>query len=94
MTEIEIDYGKYTVIHNNGQGLHALRYGMEWRDLDGDKLILAMANEIEQLRKENDNYFESFKRAIDAGLEIDDCGEAVEAICYHLEKTIKDVDDE
>lgn len=41
---------KYTVIHDNGIGLRAERYGEPWRDLTGDGLVLAMAQEIESLR--------------------------------------------
>jgi hypothetical protein len=51
MTRIELDHGKYTVIHNDGMNLHALRHGEAWRDLSGDGLILAMAQEIEALRE-------------------------------------------
>lgn len=49
-TRIEID-NKYTVIHSNGTGLRAERYGQPWRDLTGDGLVLAMAQEIEELRE-------------------------------------------
>ncbi len=51
MTKIELQDGKYAVIHNNGQGLHALRYGEQWRNLAGDNLVMAMAYEIEELRE-------------------------------------------
>lgn len=40
--------GKYTVILPANGGLKALRYGEEWRDLCGDGLILALAQEIEE----------------------------------------------
>lgn len=49
MTRIELEGGKYTVIHDNGLDFHALRYGERWRDLTGDGLVLAMAQEIEDL---------------------------------------------
>lgn len=51
MTRIELDDGKYTVVHDSGTGLHALRYGEHWRDMTGDGLVLAMAQEIEDLRR-------------------------------------------
>lgn len=51
MTEIELRDGKYAVIHDNGRDLRALLHGREWRNLDGDGLVLAMAQEIEELRK-------------------------------------------
>lgn len=50
MTHIELEDGKYTVIHYNGDDLHALRHGEPWRDLTGDGLVLAMANEVSSLR--------------------------------------------
>ncbi|AXY83345.1 hypothetical protein [Acidovorax phage ACPWH] len=49
-TCIHLDGGKYTVIHNNGTELRALRDGEPWRDLAGDRLVLAMAQELEDLR--------------------------------------------
>lgn len=51
MTRIEVDSGKYTVVHENGADLHALRHGEPWRDLCGDGFVLAMAQEIEALRE-------------------------------------------
>lgn len=50
-TRIDLENGKYSVIHSYGQGLRALRYGELWRDLAGDGLILAMAHEIERLKE-------------------------------------------
>ena len=52
MTRIELDGGKYTVVHDNGAGLHALRYGSPWLNLTGDGLVLALSQEIESLRDE------------------------------------------
>lgn len=49
-TVINLENGKYTVIHKNGTEFRALRYGKEWRDLTGDGLVLAMAQEISDLR--------------------------------------------
>lgn len=46
-TEIKLE--KYTVRHDNGANLVALRHGEPWRDLAGDGLVLAMAQRIEQL---------------------------------------------
>lgn len=42
--------GKYTVVMTNKGELKALRYGEEWRDCCGDKLIYSLAAEIEALR--------------------------------------------
>ncbi len=50
-TRISVSDNKYTVIHSDGRGLRALRYGDEWRDLTGDGLVLALAQEIEMLRE-------------------------------------------
>lgn len=49
MTRIELDGGKYTVCHENGTNLRALRNGEPWRELTGDGLVLAMAQRIEDL---------------------------------------------
>lgn len=51
MTEIELEKGKYTVLHEDGANFRALRHGEPWRDLTGDGLVLAMAYEIERLRE-------------------------------------------
>jgi hypothetical protein len=50
MTHITTRDGKYAVIHENGANLRAERYGEPWRDLNGDGLVLALAQEIERLR--------------------------------------------
>lgn len=50
MTRIELEKGKYAITHNNGANLQALRNGEPWRDLAGDGLVLAAAQEIEELR--------------------------------------------
>jgi hypothetical protein len=42
--------GKYTVIQDERGGLRALRYREAWRDCTGDGLILALAQEVEELR--------------------------------------------
>lgn len=53
MTKIDIDGGKYSIIHDNGRGLHVLRYGEVWKDereCAGDKFLFCCAQEIEDLR--------------------------------------------
>ena len=42
--------GKYTVIQGASGSLRALRHGEEWRDLTGDGLVLALAQEVADLR--------------------------------------------
>lgn len=50
-TRIDLCDGKYSVIYdlNTGQS-ECLRYGLKWRDLCGDKMVLAMFDEIVELR--------------------------------------------
>jgi hypothetical protein len=51
-TSIDLCDGKYTVIYDFDTGQsEALRYGKKWRDLCGDKMVLAMFDEIVELRK-------------------------------------------
>ncbi len=44
--------GKYTVLVAADGRLKALRHGEEWRDCVGDGLVLALAQEVEELRNE------------------------------------------
>lgn len=46
--------GKYTVIQDTANGLHALRYGQPWRgrDLAGDQLVLTLAQDLAAAREE------------------------------------------
>jgi hypothetical protein len=63
--EIVLDNGKYTHVFDNTTGQQTiLRYGEFWRDETGDGFILAIAQEIEDLRAE-------LEQAIDI---IEDCG--------------------
>ena len=53
-TEAKIDDGKYTIVHENGTRLHVLRNGEAWLELCAipqPKLMIAIADEIESLRK-------------------------------------------
>lgn len=52
MTKIILEDGKYTVLHENGINLRALRHGEPWRELTGDGLVLAMAQRIEELQEQ------------------------------------------
>jgi hypothetical protein len=47
---ITLEGGKYTVELAPDGRLRALRHGKEWRDLTGDKLVLALVHEVERLR--------------------------------------------
>lgn len=48
---VEIANGKYTVVQDNTGRVIALRYNEPWRDCSGNKLILALAQEVEFLRE-------------------------------------------
>ncbi len=43
--------GKYTVVQHRSGSVTAFRNGKDWdRDLTGDKLVLALAQEVDKLR--------------------------------------------
>lgn len=48
--EVTVGDGKYTIIMEDNGHLKALRYGKEWRDLVGDGMVLALAQEVQNLR--------------------------------------------
>jgi len=51
-TRIDVCDGKYTIIYDFDTGQsEALRYGEKWRDLCGDKMVLAMFDTIVELRE-------------------------------------------
>jgi ubiquinone biosynthesis protein UbiJ len=52
LVEVSVEDGKYTVIQKSTGRVIALRYGEEWRDCVGDGLILALAQEVQELRAE------------------------------------------
>ncbi len=55
MLRTDLEDGKYTVIFDEATGgLSALRYGQVWRDLAGDKLVLALVHRIDELQRELD----------------------------------------
>lgn len=49
--DVTVYDGKYRVIQRKNGGLRALRYDEEWRDCCGDGLILALAQEVQELRE-------------------------------------------
>jgi hypothetical protein len=49
--DVTVSNGKYRVILPAEGGLHALRHGEPWRDLAGDKLVLALASELDDARQ-------------------------------------------
>ncbi len=52
MLSVTVGDGKYTVIQDETGNVKALRYVEKWRDCCGDGLILALAQEVEELRKQ------------------------------------------
>jgi len=53
-TRIDLDGGKYSVLHENGANLRALRHGEPWRDCIGDNLVFALASEVEEFHRLRD----------------------------------------
>ncbi len=51
LLNVDVCDGKYTVIQDKRGGIVALRYGNVWRDCCGDGLILALAQEVRELRE-------------------------------------------
>jgi len=51
LLRVSVYNDKYTVIQEEDGSLRALRYGEEWRDLCGDGLVLALAQEVDSLRE-------------------------------------------
>lgn len=46
-----VKVGKYEISHTNGTDFVALRHGEPWRNLNGDNLVLALVDRIDQLQK-------------------------------------------
>ncbi|BAS11817.1 hypothetical protein AHiyo8_01200 [Arthrobacter sp. Hiyo8] len=49
---VVIENGKYAVTGIETGRLEALRHGEPWRELTGDKLVLGLAQEIQELREQ------------------------------------------
>lgn len=66
MRKIDLHDGKYTIINEleNGGGLRALRYGEEWRNLEGDNLVLSLFQELEEAKEEVERLREALERII------------------------------
>ena len=48
---VSVEGGKYTIQVDEAGRMRCLRYGEAWRDLTGDKMVLALVHEIRQLRE-------------------------------------------
>jgi len=46
---IKLEDGKYEILQQDDGTMTALRYGTPWRDLTGDKLILALVHLVDDL---------------------------------------------
>lgn len=51
LLQVQVDSGKYELTQNNDGSVSVKRHGKDWRDVTGDNLILALAYEIDHLRK-------------------------------------------
>lgn len=60
--EVSVDNGKYTIIMKENGSMEALRHGETWRDLTGDGMVLALAQEIEELREKLKKYEGTYSR--------------------------------
>lgn len=58
--KISLDGGKYTYLNSMGKQ-SALRYNEPWRDLTGDKFVLAMACKIETLQRKGVNLIKALQ---------------------------------
>lgn len=52
MLHVELENGKYTIIHEEDGTTKALRYGKKWRNICGDNLILALAYRVAELESQ------------------------------------------
>lgn len=64
---LNVTVDKYTVIQRNDGSLIALRHGQERRDLTGDNLILALAQEVRELREQLQAWFHATPQGEDHG---------------------------
>lgn len=48
---VATDDNKYEVVIDAGGEFYATRHGERWRDLTGDKLILGLAQDLEEARE-------------------------------------------
>lgn len=58
MDSMSFNYGKYTVISDNGK-LTALRYGEKWQDLCGNNLVYWMLMDAMTLKKERNDLYDA-----------------------------------
>ena len=54
---IVLEEGKYTIVLDD-KGFRALRYGEDWRNLNGDKMVMALCHRISELEEAHGQYDE------------------------------------
>jgi predicted Ser/Thr protein kinase len=54
LIDVSVESGKYRIVMPQTGPLHAYRHGEEWRDLTGDKMVYALASELQNTREERD----------------------------------------
>jgi hypothetical protein len=62
--KVSVENGKYTVIVEPNGSMRALRYGEEWQDLTGQKLIYALTAEIDNLRKLQTTQLDTYNKLL------------------------------
>ena len=51
LLDVEVEDGKYRVVMSETGHFRAYRHGELWRELTGDKLIFALASELDEAKK-------------------------------------------
>lgn len=75
---VEVENGKYTYVFKPDGGSHVLRYGEEWRDVTGDKMVYCMAAEIQELRDQRVKLMQQHKMLVS------ECMETILHMCNTL----------
>lgn len=75
---VDLEGGKYTVVMEANGNLYALRGGEPWRSLTGDKLVYALAAEVERLRGVNGELLAALEDARDFIRKWDGDGKQIE----------------
>lgn len=65
LINVSVNNDKYRVRMAEGGGLHALRYGKEWRDCVGDNLIYWLAVELQEARNTIEKLEEKNQQILD-----------------------------
>lgn len=79
-TTINLGDGKYTIQHEDGANLRALRHGEPWRELTGDGMVLALVQRIEELEANTEQSKPLRKRIL-----VDSDGENLAVRCFLIQ---------